>query len=108
MYCRNQYYQPYKARVKRSNVQEGKTEGQEEQENQQAPISGNTTDNQNQDKGSLCKLSLILKCVIFLTVLLSASGGMISWFLHHPEEAGEIMNDAINNVASKILMETNL
>ena len=105
MYCRNQYYQPYKARRKSSNDQEGKTEELEEQDSQQVTSSTTTQENISSNKGSLCRLSLILKCVIFLIILLSASGGMISWFLNHSEEAGEIMNDAINNVASKIVIE---
>ena len=107
MYCRNQYYQPYKARRKSSNDQEGKTEELEEQDSQQVTSSTTTQENISSNKGSLCRLSLILKCVIFLIILLSASGGMISWFLNHSEEAGEIMNDAINNVASKIVIENN-
>jgi len=107
MYCRNQYYQPYKARRKSSNDQEGKTEELEEQDSQQVTSSCTTQENISSNKGSLCRLSLILKCVIFLIILLSASGGMISWFLNHSEEAGEIMNDAINNVASKIVIENN-
>ena len=58
MYCRNQYYQPYKARRKSSNDQEGKTEELEEQDSQQVTsstttqenISSNKKDDRNQSK----------------------------------------------------------
>ena len=104
MYSRNQYYQPYQAKKKQKDEHTGQKAEENNEKSQQSTSS--PPSNPSTSISSSCNLSSIFKSIIFLAIFLSASGGLVFWFLNYHNSAQETHADS-DNIASKLVIDRN-